>query len=69
MRVIRALGGWMDRRLQLGAPIREMAVHTVPRASASWWYVFGSATLVLFLVQIVTGICLAFTYVPSGAEA
>src|SRR5262252_10328159 len=59
----------MDRRLQLGAPVRGAALHKVPRSSASWFYVFGSVTLVLFLVQIVTGICLAFTYVPSGAEA
>jgi ubiquinol-cytochrome c reductase cytochrome b subunit len=69
MRLIRSLGGWIDRRLQLGAPIREAAEHRVPRSTASWWYVFGSVTLVLFLVQIVTGICLAFTYVPSAAES
>src|SRR5215813_3391443 len=69
MRLIRALFAWMDRRLQLATPIREVARHRVPRSTASWFYVFGSVTLVLFLVQIVTGICLAFTYVPSGAEA
>jgi ubiquinol-cytochrome c reductase cytochrome b subunit len=69
MRLIFQIGEWFDRRLQLAAPIREVAEHPVPRSTASWWYVFGSAALVVFLLQIVTGILLAFTYVPSAAEA
>src|SRR5499425_2305641 len=70
MRVmIRSVGEWFDRRLQLAAPIREMAEHPVPRNTASWWYVFGSAALTVFILQIVTGILLALVYVPSGAEA
>ena len=63
------IGGWFDRRLQLAAPIREMAEHPVPRNTASWWYVFGSAALTIFVLQIVTGILLALVYVPSAAEA
>jgi ubiquinol-cytochrome c reductase cytochrome b subunit len=66
---LRALGRWLDRRLQLAGPIVEVARHRVPRSTASWFYVFGSVTFVLFLLQIVTGVCLAFNYVPSGAEA
>jgi ubiquinol-cytochrome c reductase cytochrome b subunit len=69
MRLIYQIGEWFDRRLQLAAPIREVAEHPVPRSTASWWYVFGSGALVVFLLQIVTGILLAFTYVPSAAEA
>ena len=30
---------------------------------------FGSASLVLFMLQVVTGICLALVYVPSASEA
>ena len=30
---------------------------------------FGSASLVLFILQVVTGICLALVYVPSASEA
>ena len=69
MRVISRIGQWFDRRLQLAAPIREIAKHPVPRSTASWWYVFGSAALVLFVLQAVTGVLLALSYVPSAAEA
>jgi ubiquinol-cytochrome c reductase cytochrome b subunit len=69
MRLIQKMGEWFDQRLQLAAPIREISEHPVPRNTASWWYVFGSAALVVFILQIVTGILLALIYVPSGAEA
>ena len=69
MRLIRDLGAWLDRRLQLGTPLKEAAEHRVPRSSASWFYVFGSGALALFVTQIVTGICLALVYVPSAGEA
>src|SRR5262244_410056 len=69
MRLIAKIGGWFDHRLQLAAPIREAAEHPVPRNSASWWYVFGSAALTVFLLQVATGILLALIYVPSAAEA
>jgi ubiquinol-cytochrome c reductase cytochrome b subunit len=70
MRVmIGKIGEWFDRRLQLAAPIREAAEHPIPRNTSSWLYVFGSAALVVFILQLVTGILLAFVYVPSGAEA
>src|SRR5262252_3994461 len=69
MGVIRQIGQWFDQRLQLAAPIRDAAEHPVPRNTASWWYVFGSAALTVFLLQLVTGILLALIYVPSASEA
>jgi ubiquinol-cytochrome c reductase cytochrome b subunit len=69
MRLITRIGEWFDYRLQLAAPIREAAEHPVPRNTASWLYVFGSAALTVFLLQLVTGILLALIYVPSGSEA
>ena len=69
MRLIVQIGEWFDRRLQLAAPIRETAEHPVPRSTASWWYVFGSAALTVFILQLVTGILLAMIYVPSASEA
>jgi ubiquinol-cytochrome c reductase cytochrome b subunit len=69
MRLIAQIGEWFDRRLQLAAPIRESVEHRVPRNTASWFYVFGSAALTIFILQLVTGILLAMIYVPSASEA
>jgi ubiquinol-cytochrome c reductase cytochrome b subunit len=69
VRLIQSIGNWLDERLQLGAAIRETTQHQVPRESASWFYVFGSAAFVVFMLQIVTGILLALIYVPSAGEA
>ena len=72
MRIIefgKTIGEWFDHRLQLAAPIREAAEHPVPRNTASWFYVFGSAALTVFILQLVTGILLALIYVPSASEA
>ena len=69
MRLIKKVGGWFDDRLQLATPIRETMQHPVPRQTASWAYVFGSAALTVFGLQLVTGILLALLYVPSAGEA
>ena len=66
---VRAIAAWLEERAGLGAPLREAATHTVPRDSASWWYVFGSGALVAFVLQIVTGVCLALVYTPSANDA
>jgi ubiquinol-cytochrome c reductase cytochrome b subunit len=69
MRLIKNLADWFDLRLQLATPIRETLEHPVPRETASWFYVFGSAALTCFMLQIITGILLALIYVPSAGEA
>ena len=37
MHRLKALYTWFDSRLQLGEPIKEMALHPVPNKTASWW--------------------------------
>jgi ubiquinol-cytochrome c reductase cytochrome b subunit len=69
MRLIKDLGEWFDFRLKLGKPIREAMGHPVPRNTASWAYVFGSASLTVMILQFVTGVCLALVYVPSADGA
>jgi ubiquinol-cytochrome c reductase cytochrome b subunit len=60
---------WVDDRLHLTKLYESTAGHHVPRSASSWFYVFGSATLLCFMIQVVTGIMLAMVYVPSAAEA
>ena len=60
---------WIERRLGLFKPMWAAASHPTPANNASWWYVFGSAATVLLLLQLVTGILLAFVYSPSANEA
>jgi ubiquinol-cytochrome c reductase cytochrome b subunit len=69
MRLIQNVSDWFEQRLQLAAPIRETMAHPVPRQTASWFYVFGSAALTVLVLQVVTGILLALIYVPSAGEA
>jgi ubiquinol-cytochrome c reductase cytochrome b subunit len=60
---------WVEQRVQLEGPVKDAVLHPVPRSTASWWYVFGSASLVLLILQVVTGILLALVYEPSAAHA
>ena len=69
MRLIKVVGEWFEERLQLATPIRETMEHPVPRQTASWAYVFGSAALTVFVLQLVTGVLLALVYVPSAGVA
>src|SRR5262245_10839710 len=67
--MLRRIALWIDSRLHLSEMFASTAGHPVPASSASWFYVFGSGTLVCFVIQIITGICLAFVYSPSASEA
>ncbi|MCB0109665.1 MAG: cytochrome b N-terminal domain-containing protein, partial [Caldilineaceae bacterium] len=58
----------IDDRMGISALVGPILHHPVP-PDAKWAYVFGSATLTAFLVQVITGIGLATTYVSSAGEA
>src|SRR5215469_4225837 len=60
---------WLERRLQLEGPIKDAVLHPVPRSTASWWYVFGSASLTLLILQVVTGVLLGLVYQPTAEHA
>ncbi|HWV36829.1 MAG TPA: cytochrome b N-terminal domain-containing protein [Thermomicrobiales bacterium] len=58
---------WLDFRLGIRSTFVPILVHKSPKVN--WWYVFGSATLIAFVMQVVTGVALAFTYVPAPDNA
>jgi len=67
--MLREVAVWIDDRTHLSKLFASTAGHHVPASSGSWFYVFGSGTLLCFVLQVVTGTCLAFVYVPSASEA
>ncbi len=69
MRLIGNVGRWLEHRLRVKDVLLGTLRHPVPRNTASWYYVFGSAALTIFGLQLVTGILLALLYVPSASEA
>ncbi|HLN13078.1 MAG TPA: cytochrome B6, partial [bacterium] len=68
MRILRRAWEAFDDRTGLSKAMGPVLRHPVP-PNSRWYYVFGSATLFAFLVQVVTGIALALAYIPSTAEA
>jgi ubiquinol-cytochrome c reductase cytochrome b subunit len=60
---------WVERRLHLVKIWEATAGHPIPKSSASWFYTFGSMTMLSLTLQILTGILLSLVYIPSAAEA
>ncbi|MGH2443726.1 MAG: cytochrome b N-terminal domain-containing protein [Chloroflexota bacterium] len=59
---------WFDERAGVGGVVKVLLFHPVPK-SINWFYVFGSTILTAFIFQIITGIFLAFAYVPTPERA
>jgi len=63
---------WLGERFELEDSVMAVLRHPVPRElerPVGWWYVLGSATLAVFIAQVVTGVGLAMTYVPAPNSA
>src|SRR5262249_58947354 len=67
--MLRKIALWIEDRVHVSKLYASTAKHQVPRNAESWFYVLGSGTLLCFVIQIVTGTCLAFVYVPSTDQA
>jgi ubiquinol-cytochrome c reductase cytochrome b subunit len=59
---------WLDRRTGVRGLLEEALDEPIP-GGASWFYVFGSGLLFLFLSQVITGIFLALYYAPTADYA
>jgi quinol-cytochrome oxidoreductase complex cytochrome b subunit len=58
---------WLDERLGLYGIYNTVFDRKVPKVN--WWFTLGSASLFLFVMQLVTGIFLTVYYVPSPDHA
>ena len=68
MKVFKAIWGWIDDRTGISEFVMPIVLHPVPQGT-DWWYVFGTAILTSFIVQVVTGIALSSAYVTSTSDA
>ncbi|HEX2910453.1 MAG TPA: cytochrome b N-terminal domain-containing protein [Chloroflexia bacterium] len=71
MGIIKGILGWLEDRTGIWAATKPIMDHKVPYTDwkTGWWYVLGSAVLVAFLIQIITGIALSTSYVSASGEA
>jgi quinol-cytochrome oxidoreductase complex cytochrome b subunit len=58
---------WLDERLGMTGIYNTVLDRKVPKVN--WWFTLGSASLILFILQAVTGIFLSVYYVPSPDHA
>lgn len=68
MKTLKKIWHWIDDRSGFSEIFLPLIKHPVP-PGARWSYVFGSATLFCFILQVVTGVSLALLYQPSSADA
>ena len=65
-----AVATWFRERLPIsGSELREWTNEPVPNHLKRWWFALGGTPAYLFVVQIVTGILLAFYYEPARSTA
>ncbi|MBN9387347.1 MAG: cytochrome b N-terminal domain-containing protein [Chloroflexi bacterium] len=71
MAVIKGILGWLEDRTGVMAAIKPVLDHKVPYTNwkTGWWYVLGSAVLVAFMIQVISGIALSTSYVSSAGDA
>ncbi len=68
MKGLRKFWTWLDDRAGISDALAPLFDHPVP-PNAKWMYVFGSGTLFMFIVQVVTGVGLALIYQPTSETA
>jgi quinol-cytochrome oxidoreductase complex cytochrome b subunit len=65
-----ALREWFRERVPVSAEqIRELTNEPVPNHLKRWWFCLGGTAAYLFVMQLVTGILLAFYYEASADRA
>ena len=66
--MVRRIIDWLESRTGLESAARHFLYEDIP-ASAGWHQVLGSVALFSFMIQVLTGVLLAFNYAPTPGEA
>jgi len=62
-----AVVNWLDERFPFTRAVDEAMYQRVPNYANAFYYCFGGMVFILIALQLVTGIFLAFYYVPDAA--
>ena len=65
---MRTVIDWLEHRTGIETAIKDFLYEDIPDSSG-WHQVLGSMALFSFLIQVVTGILLAFNYAPTPGDA
>ncbi len=67
---MQAFQQWWKTRVPIsGEQLMELTNEPVPNHLKHWWFCLGGTPAYLFIIQVVTGILLAFYYQPAAATA
>ena len=64
-----AVVNWLDERFPFTRAVDEAMYQRVPNYANAFYYCFGGMVFVLIAFQLLTGIFLAFYYVPDAASS
>jgi menaquinol-cytochrome c reductase cytochrome b subunit len=62
-----AVVDWLDRRYPFTSTVDEALYQRVPNFANAFYYCFGGMVFMLIVFQLITGIFLAFYYVPDAS--
>jgi ubiquinol-cytochrome c reductase cytochrome b subunit len=60
---------WINKRFPLDRMLKEHVTEYYAPKNLNWWYVFGFLSMLVLVIQLLTGIFLTMSYKPSAAEA
>ena len=69
VRQLTGLRDWIDDRFPLMKLWNEHLAQYYAPKNFNFWYYFGALSLVVFVIQILTGIWLAMNYKPDATAA
>ncbi|MDH4072984.1 MAG: cytochrome bc complex cytochrome b subunit [Gammaproteobacteria bacterium] len=60
---------WVDDRFPFTETMKYHVTEYYASKNFNWWYIFGVLSMVVLVIQLVTGIFLTMNYKPAAAEA